>query len=323
VSYGLNGVAIALVLLSLPALFGYVGLFISAGLICVAQLPIALGVGMGALRLVDARLPTRWAGSSLAALAALYVLGLVGGVVAGAVIDGQLEGGVLVGMATVACVGPVALLGCAVIVRHAQLGVVTRPARLGGLAGGMAAVAGLLSLGLLLGGPTEEAVPWVLLLSPALISSAMAAALWRRARPHALEEVLGMALPQGMELDQSVLPVRVRYTAAIVDGLDATVARGGRWTPLGNPVLDHALPMLCADPAAMAARVHGHESAVLEVLHAWPLARLEPGAVVWEAEPAQLADALQRAGGDLHRLLRDRVRDTQRLARVLGRGGEE
>lgn len=313
------GAAFTLLLFSLPALFGYVGLFISGGLIAVAQLPLAIGGAVTGLRLRDAGLPTPWVGPALAALCGLYAGGLVAAFGVGALVDQQLEGGLLVALATVACGGPLVLLGVSVIARHAQVGVVARPARLGAWAGGVAIAAGALSLALLaMGGAVEDAVAWVWLAAPTVVAGGAAWALWRRTRAHALEDALRAALPPGMVLDQSVLPVRVRCVVPIVDGIDVTRAGTGDTTPLGNPVLDHALPLRTSDPDALARRLQGHEGTALAVLHAWPLARLEPGAVVWEAEPDQLQAALAGEGA-LIPLLTRCVQDAERLAQVLGR----
>jgi hypothetical protein len=96
----------------------------------------------------------------------------------------------------------------------------------------------------------------------------------------------------------------------------AVWARIGHATPLSDPVLDHALPLRADAPERIAGVLGGNEQMVLAVLHTGPLSRLEPGAVVWEADVAQLADALARSDADLGRLLQDQVTHAVALARV-------
>lgn len=83
-------------------------------------------------------------------------------------------------------------------------------------------------------------------------------------------------------------------------------------------MLDHALALYTQDPAATRDLLHEHASTLLQVLHPWPQARLEPDAVVWQADVDQLAAAAAQRGHAIRAELQAQVAHARALATLFG-----
>jgi hypothetical protein len=307
--------------LAFMALFGEMGLFVAGLSLAAAQPLSAVLLGVMGWRLGASELHRFWAGWVIAGLAATYLLTGLGGFVFG----DQAGEGLIWGFGVAAVGGPLVACGVFGLLAFTLAGSLDRhrwAPWVIGLAAPLAILvtAGVWSLTINAPGMSVGFWPWVV--APQ-VAVAVVAVVYRRitARPDLEKPLILAASRLRVPLVQDRIPVRVRYAVPSKPPVGLRVARDGDATPLGDPVLDAALPLRAGRPRQAGRALDGHQAQLLAVLHAWPSSWLDGDHVVWEASLAELEQRMARDKLPLDQVLTDGRDATLVLARVLTEAG--
>lgn len=307
--------------LAVIAAFGESGLMVAGLAIAAAQPLTAVLLGVLGWRIGASSLHRFAGGWVIAGLAAVYLIAGLGGFVVG----GAPGAGLIWGFGVAAFGGPVVACGAFAVLAWVLSGSLDRhrwvPWVMGLAAPLACAVTGLVWL---LPNPSGDMAlglwPWVVLPQVAV---AVVAVSYRRvtARPDLETSLILAASRLRITLIEDRIPVRVQVRVPASPPVGLRVARDGLATPLGDPVLDAALPLRARDPAAVARALDGHQAQVLALFHGWPSSWMDGEQVVWEASLEELRARMDQDRIPLPEVLTQGQQDVTEVARILTEAG--